>query len=816
MSVTQIAGKTPARAWWVLSILSLGFLIITVEHLVLNVALRTLQDSLSATTGQLQWIVSGYHLSLASLLLTAGSLADRMGRKRVLLTGHAVLALASTLAAFSSSPVALIGLRLLMGAGAAMILPASLAIIRNTFDGRSQQAALAIWATVGGLGLPIGLLTGGALLSHFWWGSIFMVIPVFGALAFIGIAVAVKDPRANLNDASKSRPRVDFLGQILSILALGSVVWALIEGSDYGWGSRRIIAAFTAFAVLGTAWVIWERTTNHPMVQLSWLRKRGFSAAAVALDLAYFGVLGLLFLLALYLQVVQGFSAWEAGIRMLPAAGGSILGGVVALRLSKRSESPGFVIFSGVALIAVALGMLRYTRVDGGYPLLATALAVAGLGLAMAATSAQHSILSTLDGERAGVGSALADTARYVGGVLGVALIPSVLQSIYHSKVAGTAALLPPEAGERVRSGVAGADAVADALKNDAVRHVAFNAFVEGLHVATLVGMAVVAVASVVPLVFLRRRKVPARVDPPTMPIQLPTAQRDPVYQTPLVRERELMLGDQWVRLYEVDGRGPTALLLPGWRRNGQYWRHVLQYFAERGQRAVAVDLPGLGQAAERGSLFDQCVRTVGMVLDAVERDNDRFVLVGHSMGAAVVGVYAATRDDPRVIGWTFIAPPGLEESEVVEGELRGARKLLTGPERFTSGKLEALAAEWSAEPDSDPLDVAGVREQLRVVTEFMRELPDRFVPERVTGRSLWVFLSEDRRWSLNGIRSLEWRSNQQVVAVQCRHAWRPEDTEKIGIALLRFVWECAQTEGGSLDHLLPVVPADKEEGDSQ
>ena len=303
------------RRWATLGVLCVSLLVIGLDNTILNVALPTLSRDLQASESQLQWIVDAYTLVFAGLLLTAGSLGDRLGRRRALVAGLAVFAGGSLWAAWSSSPGELMAARGVMGAGGAFIMPSTLSVLTNSFrDPAERTKAIGIWAAVSGVGIVLGPACGGWLLEHYWWGSVFLVnVPIaLGAIvAARWLVPESRDPAA---------PRTDYLGAALSIAGLATLVWAIIEAPTKGWTSQPVLTAFALAAVLLTGFTVWERRAPEPMLNLTFLRSARFSAAAVSVTLAFFALFGSVFFLSQYLQFVLGYTPLETGVRVMPVA----------------------------------------------------------------------------------------------------------------------------------------------------------------------------------------------------------------------------------------------------------------------------------------------------------------------------------------------------------------------------------------------------------------------------------------------------------------------------------------------------------------
>ena len=500
---------TPARSdrrWWILGVLCLSLLIVVIDNTIVNVALPTLSVELDASTTELQWIVDAYTLVFASLLLAMGHVGDRFGRRRALLLGLVAFGATSLLAAFASTSGQLIGARALMGIGAALVFPATLAILVNVFtDRRERAAAIGIWSACTGLAVALGPVTGGFLLEHFDWGAIFLVnLPVVAVAVAAG---AVLVPHSRDVDAG----RLDRIGLLLSALGLGLLVWAIIEAPHRGWTSGGIVAAFVGAAVLITMFVLWERRLTHPLLDISLFRNMRFSAASLSVAAAFFALFGFIFLITQYLQLVQGFSPLEAGVRTLPFAFATGATSPLAIVAMHRWGSK-LVVGTGLALMAAGFIMASRVGVDTPYVGLTLASMVTiAIGLGLATGPATESIMGALPEAKAGVGSAVNDTTRELGGTLGVAVVGSVFASAYGSSIADALASegAPSQVVAVAQESLAGALAVAQALPGPlAVEAItsAQNAFIDGLAAGSLVAAGIAALGAIVAFTILPAR----------------------------------------------------------------------------------------------------------------------------------------------------------------------------------------------------------------------------------------------------------------------------------------------------------------------
>jgi EmrB/QacA subfamily drug resistance transporter len=425
-----------ARRWQALGVLALSLLVICIDNTILNVALPSIRSGLGADSSESQWIVDSYLLVFACLLLVGGNLGDRFGRRKFLFLGLTTFGVGSLLAAMSGSASELIASRCLMGVGAAAIMPATLSILTNIFPPNERPKAIAAWAATAGLGVALGPITGGLLLEQYSWSSVFVVNLPIVAAALIAGAVLIPESR------DPESPRIDIIGAVMSTVGLTAVVWGLIEASDRGWTDGMILGAFGVGAVILAGFFAWESRTAQPMLDVSIFRNLRFSAASVSITLVFFALMGTVFLLTTYLQTVMGYSALDAGIRMLPVAFGLIVGSRVSVKLVARAGDKAVVV-TGLVIVASALWLFSTIDVESGYTLAGSALAVMGFGMGLAMAPATEAIMGALPRAKAGVGSAMNDVLREVGGTLGVAVLGSVLASRYGSDMDATAAGCP-------------------------------------------------------------------------------------------------------------------------------------------------------------------------------------------------------------------------------------------------------------------------------------------------------------------------------------------------------------------------------------
>src|SRR4051794_17262494 len=399
--------RTPRR-WWVLGALILSVILVGLDSTILNVALPTLAAELGASTAQLQWIVDAFVLVLAGLLLPAGALADRVGRRPVLVGGIVVFTLGSLAAAYSGTATWLIVARAVMGAGAAVILTVPLAVLPSIFDADERPKAIAAVTVALGLGLPLGPIVGGWLLAHVWWGAVFLINVPLGVLAAIGVAALLPASRA------ASPTPLDLPGAVLSTAGLVGVVYAVVAAPARGWTSAPVLVAGLAGLVLLAGFVVRERRTPAPMVDLALLARPRFTWGTVAATMAMFAMLGLLFVVPLYLQSVRGFDPLGTGLRLLPVILGLVVGAKVAERLTVRLGNR-IPVVAGLLIIAAALTWGATLEVGTAYGVLAGWLALTGAGLGLTITPAMDAVLGEVPPEHSGSGTALTMALRQVG-----------------------------------------------------------------------------------------------------------------------------------------------------------------------------------------------------------------------------------------------------------------------------------------------------------------------------------------------------------------------------------------------------------------
>ena len=472
-------------------------LIINVDNTILNVALPTLVRDLRATSTELQWIVDSYAMVFAGLLFVGGSLADRFGRRRLFLIGLSVFMAGSIGAAFSGSVHVLIACRVVMGAGAALTIPASLSIINDSFREPTERArAIGVWAGTVGLGIAVGPIAGGLLLSRFWWGSIFLVnVPIvcFGLLGAVILVPESKNPHVD---------RPDPVGAVLSIAGLGLLLWSIIEGPTQGWSSRIVVGVGVASVVVLTSFVAWESRCTHPMLNLTFFGDRRFSVALAAEGLGVFGLMGALFLSTQFLQFDLGLSPLAAGIRILPIAAMVIVSAAVSPVLS-RLIGVKFTVAAGLSFITAGLWQVSAASgFETTYADVVLGFVLIGFGAGLLLPTATNSVIGSVPQGDSGIGSATNTVALQVGGALGVAVIGSVMLTRYqdHMIAALSGRHLPASITHTILGSLGGALAVAASAGGSTgvlLARTARTAFMSGNEVSLAVG-GVVSLAGVI------------------------------------------------------------------------------------------------------------------------------------------------------------------------------------------------------------------------------------------------------------------------------------------------------------------------------
>jgi EmrB/QacA subfamily drug resistance transporter len=488
-----------------LSLLLAAF-IINLDTTIVNVTLPTLVRELHATDTQLQWVVDAYNLVFAALLLTAGSLSDRFGRKGWLLAGLAIFGTASVVGGLATSAGALIASRAFMGLGAAMIFPPTLSLISNVFVERKERAqAIGLWGATVGVAVAVGPIVGGSLLQHFSWNSIFYVMGPVAAVTFLMVALTVPKSRHTIDG------RVDLVGFVISAAAMALIVYTLIEAPAHGWTSGRSLAGFIGFAVLAAGFVAWERRVAHPMLDVSIFKNMRFTAASGSVAIAFFGLFGFSFLIVQYFQFAHGWSALSTGVHLLPVAISVAVGSIVGTQLAVKAGTKVIVALGLVMVSAFYTWIALVNDPTTSYAVLAGQMVLGGLGIGFTSAPATESVMGAVSISQAGVGSAVNDSTRLLGGTLGVAIIGSVFISVFRNGVGRHLSASANAAfGSKVRESTGAAFALSKKLATSGhpavgaeIHRVASDAFIHGFHIGCFVAAGVAALGVLLAALFL-------------------------------------------------------------------------------------------------------------------------------------------------------------------------------------------------------------------------------------------------------------------------------------------------------------------------
>jgi EmrB/QacA subfamily drug resistance transporter len=489
----------------VLAVLCLSLLIVSLDNTILNVALPVIVRTLHASSSSLQWIVDAYAIVFAGLLLVAGSLGDRLGRKWVFVAGLAIFAAGSALSSLSATADRLIAARAFMGVGGAAIMPSTLSILINTFTGPRERArAIGIWSGTSGLGVAVGPVAGGWLLAHFWWGSVFLVnvpIALFGLLAAIYLV-----PDSKNSDSKRPDP----IGGLLSVVGMGLLLWGIIEAPDRSWTSPVILGALTASIVVLGVFAVWEHHSSHPMLQVSFFTSRRFSGAMAAMALIMFALMGGLFLLTQYLQFSLGYSPLQTGVRIAPIAAVLLVMAPFSTFI-ERFVGTKAVVATGMVVVAIGFALLSGTTMHDRYVDVFPAFLLIGLGTGLTFAPSTESVMGSLPIDQAGVGSATNGASLQTGGALGVGILGSLLNTRYQDRLTPVLAHrdIPAPVLHTITGSLGGALAVSEkigGILGGELADVARKSFLSGLDLAVTVAAVVVGCAGLLVLVVLPNR----------------------------------------------------------------------------------------------------------------------------------------------------------------------------------------------------------------------------------------------------------------------------------------------------------------------
>ncbi|MEV7287158.1 MFS transporter [Streptomyces sp. NPDC093252] len=466
------------RRWWALAALVTSMLTLGFDMTILNVALPTMASDLDATTGQQQWMADAYVVVFAALMLPAGLLGDRFGRRRMLITGLAIFLAGSVVGTLAPDVTWVIVGRAVMGMGGALVMPLALSVLPSLFSGAERTRAVAINSAAAALGMPLGPIIGGWLLNHFWWGSVFLINVPMVALTIAACVFLLPETR------DPASPRVDLVSTALTALGLGALIYAIIEAPVKGWGDTLVLGPLAGALVLLTLLVLRERKAVRPMLDLTLLTRRGFLLNALAATLVTFILSGLLFVLPQYLQTVLGNDAFGTGLRLLPMGAGLIVAARAAQPLTTRF-GPRAVVTAGLVVLAFAALLGTRTTIGSGYGFTALWLTIAGLGFGLSIVPAMDGAIGRLPRDRAGSGAGLLMTLRQVGGAIGIAALGSLLATAFRDRLDVSA--LTGSAADTARESVVAAHLTAERSGVPALTGSADAAYVHGMVLVLLV-----------------------------------------------------------------------------------------------------------------------------------------------------------------------------------------------------------------------------------------------------------------------------------------------------------------------------------------
>ena len=525
--------KDSPRRWWAMAAISVSVLVVGLDLTVLSLALPTIAATMHASTGDLQWITDSYALVIAALILPAGLLGDRYGRKKILLIALSLFVVSSVWCAYATSVGELIAARAVLGVGAAPIFPMAISVIPVMFREEERKRAIAVMAGAIFVSYPIGPILGGFLLDHFWWGSVFLINVPIVAIALVAVALWLPESRA------AKRPSLDIPGIVISSAGLAALTYGFIRAGEENWTEGLALTAICAGAVALASFVWWERFVTarggQPLVDLPLFRLPGFRWGTILMTMVSFAMFGLMFTAPLYFQEVRGATPLGSGIRMLPLIGGMLVGMTAGSRLSAARKGPSgeplppllnakIAVAGGFGMMAAGLVIGAFTGLSSSMGFAALWITLTGLGLGIAMPSAMNAAVAPLTGERSGSGSALISAVRQVGATIGVAVLGTVLSNGYASQL--NLGALPESVASAVKSSVAGGVAVAKQLGSSALLDEVRSAFIHGMDIMLWTCCGIAVASALLALAFLPRRS--GQAQPALAPEAAARAPREP------------------------------------------------------------------------------------------------------------------------------------------------------------------------------------------------------------------------------------------------------------------------------------------------
>ncbi len=499
MGHAAAANAIGARRWWALGALNLAVLAVGLDGTILSVALPTLAGALRASEADLQWFSSGYLLVLAAAMLPAALLGDRYGRRRVMLASLALFAAGSAACASATSAAAFIAARVLLGLAGAGIIVMSLSALTVLFSQDERPKAVGVWAAANFIAVPIGPILGGWLLTHYWWGWVFLINVPVAAVGLIATFVLLPESHA------PARPKLDTVGMATSVTGLLTVTYGLIQAGQHGWGNPVALLAIVCGLAVIAGFFAWERRLavlphGEPLVDLRLFRSPSYTWGVILAAVGVLAMVGVLFTMPQYFQGVRGTDALGSGLRLLPLIGGLVFGALPAARIAHRVGAK-FAVAGGFALIAAGLALGATTRVGSSNAFVGAWMAIMGVGMGVAMATSTSAALAELSEEMGGIGSAVLQALNKMGAPLGTAILGSVLSSAYLARLA--VAALPPAAAAVARGSVFGGVTVARRLRSPALLDSVRSAFVHGMDLALVVSAVIAIVGVVLAVAFL-------------------------------------------------------------------------------------------------------------------------------------------------------------------------------------------------------------------------------------------------------------------------------------------------------------------------
>ncbi|UNK18296.1 MFS transporter [Paenibacillus sp. N3/727] len=485
------------RRWWVLGALAVGIIAVGLDMTILNLALPILATDLHATNGDLQWFADAYNLIFAAMLLPAGLLGDRLGRKKMLITGLLVFGVASAVCAYASTTWELIAGRAVLGLGAAFLVPLSMSIIPVLFSEEERPKAIGVWMMANALGIPLGPIVGGWLLNNYWWGSIFLINVPLVIIALFSVSILLPETRSEI------KQKVDTIGILSSSLGLVSFTYGVIEVGENGWGDVTALSTMIGGILCLVIFMLWEKRVKQPLIDPSLFRSSKFTWGSILATVISFALFGVLFVTPQYFQAVQGVDALHSGLRLLPLVLGLLIGAPISDKLQSKfgtraTMALGFLIlFAGLAIGA-------NTGIDSGYGFSLIWVTVVGFGIGLALPAAMDVAMSPLSAERSGVGSALIMALRQVGGTMGVAILGTVLSTYYRNNLDLSG--LPGDVAEVVQRSVSAGAAVAQKIESAALLNSVRASFVAGMEMMLWVCGGVAVLGLLLTVIFIQKK----------------------------------------------------------------------------------------------------------------------------------------------------------------------------------------------------------------------------------------------------------------------------------------------------------------------